>query len=132
MGELKQIDGITDEVLQGLEKVLTVYSDGLVNHTIAPPEVLACLADGINNQKTIEEVKKKLEDPGARVPGNVAGIANRIRRDISGDSEAYRAEIRLTGGFTSRTLEVALRKEEDRYHIILFNELEANHERSVE
>ena len=66
------------------------------------------------------------------MPGNVAGIANRIRRDISGDSEAYRAEIRLTGGFTSRTLEVALRKEEDRYHIILFNELEANHERSVE
>lgn len=129
LGELEQIDGVTEEVLRGLETYLTVYSDGRVNFNEAPPEVLSSLTEGIGSARAVEQLKQKLENPGAQVPAGIAGAANRIRKNVSADARAYRARIRLEGDFARRDLEVAVRMEDGRYRTVLFNELEESHER---
>ncbi len=129
LGELKQIDGVTEEVLRGLEPYLTVYSDGLVNFNEAPTEVLSSLTGGVGSARAVEQLKQKLENPGAKVPGAIAGAANRIRKNVSADARAYRARIRLEGDFAVRDFEVAVRREDGRFRTVLFNELEESHER---
>ncbi len=134
MGELKQIGEITDAVIdggegtQGLAHFLTVYSDGQINIGDAPPEVIACLDQGINNQETIQLLTKKLEDPEARVPGYVSVLARRLEASVTTDSRAYLATISLSGSAGSRKTEVAVRKEEDVLRVVLYNEASESHE----
>jgi len=132
--ELKQIEEISDEVLlggdgsKGLADFLTVYSDGRVNISDAPAEVVASLDEGLNNRKTIELLIKALEDPEARVPGYVSNLARRLKDSVTTDSRSYRAKITLGGGKTSRRVEIAVRKVDDDYQVVLFNEMDEPHE----
>ncbi len=135
LGELLALEEVTPEVLfgnqerRGLAHYLTVYSDGSVNIGDAPPEVIAALDEGINNYKTIELLKRKLADPKAHVPNYVEVLLKRLRDSVTTESEAYKATITLRGRGVRREAEVAVRKEKDRYRVILYNEVDTSHER---
>ncbi|MBN1421386.1 MAG: hypothetical protein JXP34_21615 [Planctomycetes bacterium] len=134
LGELKHVDGITEEVLAGtdgkggLSRFLTVHSDGRVNISEAPVQVIACLDESLNNEKTLALLKEKYADPESKVPDYVANLADRLRRSVTTDAEAYLGRISLGGQGGTRTVEVAARKEGEAYRMLLFNEIGENHE----
>jgi len=132
--ELKQIESITDEVLdggggsEGLTKYLTVYSDGQVNVGDAPVEVIAALDESLNNEKTLALLIRKIKEPRYRVPDYVSRLAERLESSVTTDSRAYLATITLSGNHITRKIEVAARKEEEGFRLLLFNELGETHE----
>ncbi len=134
LGELTGVEGITEEVLygesgqSGLHDFLTVYSDGALNLGEASDAIIECMDETIVNKRTLSLLKDKIADPDLKVPTYVRVIYERLQNGSSTDSEAYRALITLSGNKVSRKVEVAVRKVDDTFKIVLFNEMETPHE----
>jgi len=136
IGELKQVEGVTDEVLAGtgtdgkggLSRFLTVHSDGRVNLSEAPVPVIACLDESLNNEKTLALLKERYADPQAKVPDYVAKLAESLKRSVTTEAQAYLGRISLQAQGGTRTVEVAARKEGEIFKMLLFNEVGGTNE----
>lgn len=133
MGELRGIEDVTEEILrggdgtEGLAKFLTVYSDGAIDMSAAPAEVIACLDESLSNPRTLELLKEKLANPSAQVPGYVEELARQLRDSVTADAPTYLARVTLRGAFAVRSLDVAVRKTDEGAAVVLCNEIgEAN------
>ena len=132
LGELRRIQGVTPEVLAELSAFLTVYTDGKIDPREASDEVLRCLDEGIGGKTYLEQLKKRLDDPQARVPAGIDRAARRIEPYIATGGGAWCGVATLAGRATTRRAEVALRVEGSEVRTILFNELEEAHGRRGE
>ncbi len=129
MGELRRIEDVTEEILnggegkEGLAKFLTVYSDGAIDMASAPAEVVACLDESLSNPRTLELLKEKLGNPSAQVPGYIETLAQQLRDSVTADAPTYLARVTLQGAFAVRRLDVAVRKTDDGAAVVLCNEI---------
>jgi hypothetical protein len=130
MGELLQVEGMTEELLfgengeGGLTAFLTVFSDGKINIDSAPDDVLVCLGGGgMRNKATADAVRDKIANPGKRVPKHIKNIVKRIKPFVTTEGGAWHARITLSGEYSSKEAEVALRREGSALVTVLFNEL---------
>jgi type II secretory pathway component PulK len=135
VGELLQVEGITAEILKGVEgkeglsKFLTVYSDGKIDIAQAPAEVIACLDESLSNPRTLELLKEKLKNPQAQVPGYIETLARQLAESVTSDTPTYLARVTVNGAYAARTFEVALRKAEQGVALVLCNETGETSER---
>ncbi len=134
LGELRGIEDVTEEVLrggdgaEGLAKFLTVYSDGAIDLSTAPAEVIACLDESLSNPRTLELLKEKLGNPSAEVPGYVEEVARQLRDSVTVDAPTYMARVTLQGAFAARRLDVAVRKTEAGAAVVLCDEIGESNE----
>ncbi len=132
LGELLQVKEITPEILRGsegsggLDEYITVYTDGKINPSAAPDEVIMSLADGIS-RRDVDPLRAKLENPSENVPPRIAALAKGVKNAVSTTSRAYYAKITLRGELVSKYAEAAVRIEKQAPVTVLYNELGESH-----
>ena len=141
LSELKRLKGYEESVFAALmgrdegsrsksplSSLLTLYSTGRININTAPAPVLRSLASEITDDVAAEILKARQERPFPSIPDikRVPGITEAVYRKIEGliDIKSATFSVQSTGEVrgVSRTVWVALRREQDRMRVLSWQE----------
>lgn len=135
--EIRLIPGIDENLLTGnnekhavgLERLLTVNSDGKINVNVAVPEVLEILDDTLTPAVVREIVEKRRKEPLSGwgdldvLPGFPRGLQPKLAGVLSFTSSHFLAEIEVRKGDLVRRFEAVLLKRSGRCTVIAWKEM---------
>ncbi len=135
--EIRLFPGIDENLLTGnnekypvgLERFLTVRSDGKINVNVAVPEVLELLDETLTPAVVREIVEKRRKEPLsgwgdlAGLPGFPQGLQPRVSGLLSFTSSHFLADIEVRKGNLVRRFEAVLLKRSGRCTVVAWKEM---------